>query len=354
MTEKTAVPHSLSNIRVEGFDPLTPPAAVCRTIPRSAKAAETVTKGRRDLTNALAGIDDRFVVIAGPCSIHDPKSAYEYADRLKGVADKISSKILIVMRVYFEKPRTTVGWKGLISDPHLDGTNDISRGLSLAREILVAINEKGLSIASEFLDPIVPQYTSDLVAWAAIGARTTESQTHRQMASGLSMPVGFKNATDGGLQVAVDAMASARHKHAFVGIDDDGRTSVVRTTGNPDVHIVLRGGADRPNYSSVDIAATKALLKSDGRRREIMVDCSHGNSTKDFRNQPAVFKQVLEQFCGGERSILGAMLESHLNEGKQNLDLKSLKYGVSVTDGCIGWSATESLLLEAYKMLGGR
>jgi len=353
MADQSSTTQSLSNIRVEGFDPLTPPAAICRQIPRSSTAATTVTEGRRQLRETLSGSDDRFVIIAGPCSIHDPKSAYEYADRLKAVASKVASRILVVMRVYFEKPRTTVGWKGLISDPHLDGSNDIARGLAQAREILVAINEKGLPSASEFLDPIVPQYTSDLVAWAAIGARTTESQTHRQMASGLSMPVGFKNATDGGLQVAIDAMASARYKHAFVGIDDEGRTAVVRTMGNPDVHVVLRGGADRPNFSPADVKATKALLKSEGTRREILIDCSHGNSSKDYRKQPEVFRQVFEQYCEGERSILGVMLESHVNEGKQSLESVPLRYGVSVTDGCIGWAETETLILDAFKRLGG-
>ena len=341
----------LTNTRVECFEPLTPPASVCRKIPRSAEAAKTVAAGRQALADALAGKDSRFVIVTGPCSIHDPKAAFEYASRLNVISNRVAEKILLIMRVYFEKPRTTVGWKGLISDPDLNGSNDIARGLGLARDILLQINEMGMPAASEFLDPIVPQYTSDLVSWAAIGARTTESQTHRQMASGLSMPVGFKNATDGGLQVAIDAMESARHKHAFVGIDDEGRTSVVRTTGNPDVHIVLRGGAEKPNYFPEDVSATRRLLKSVGTRREIMIDCSHGNSSKDFRKQPDVFQQVVDQYAAGDRSILGVMLESHLHEGKQSLDSVPLKYGVSVTDGCIGWQDTESLILDAFAKL---
>jgi 3-deoxy-7-phosphoheptulonate synthase len=259
----------------------------------------------------------------------------------------------IVMRVYFEKPRTTVGWKGLINDPHLDGTHDIVHGLGLAREILLAINDLGLPCASEFLDPIVPQYVSDLTSWVAIGARTTESQTHRQMASGLSMPVGFKNATDGGLQVALDAMISARHAHAFVGIDDEGRTSIVKTTGNPDVHVVLRGGGGRSNYSRADIAHTKVLLEDAmAGARAIMIDCSHGNSNKDFRNQPKVFNEVLSQLLKGEQAILGMMLESNIEDGRQDLGKGALKYGQSITDGCIGWDTTEALLREAYAKLG--
>jgi 3-deoxy-7-phosphoheptulonate synthase len=319
------------------------------------EAAETVLAGRNELRKALSGADQRLVVITGPCSIHDPKAALEFAGRLAKLRRQVADKILIVMRVYFEKPRTTVGWKGLINDPYMDGSHDIVHGLKLARDILMQINELGLPCATEFLDPIVPQYISDVVSWAAIGARTTESQTHRQMASGLSMPVGFKNATDGGLQVALDAMVSARAEHAFVGIADDGMTAIVRTTGNPDVHLVLRGGGGKSNFSRADIAYTKVLLETQPNARAVMIDCSHGNSNKNFLNQPKVFLEVLSQVVSGEKSILGVMLESNLVEGRQDLvDGKPLAYGQSVTDACISWDATERLLLDAHRLLSKR
>ena len=345
--------EAIVNLHVQGFEPLASPASVARRLPASLEALATVVQGRAELRNALQGKDPRFVVILGPCSIHDPKAAMEYAQKLAGVRDRVKDKLLIVMRVYFEKPRTTVGWKGLINDPHLDGTNDIVHGLELGRRIMRDIAALGLPAATEFLDPIVPQYTSDLVSWAAIGARTTESQTHRQMASGLSMPVGFKNATDGGLQVALDAMVSARAPHAFVGIDDDGRTAIVKTSGNPDVHLVLRGGGGKANFSRADIAYTKVLLENQPNARAIMIDCSHGNSNKNFLNQPKVFQDVLGQFVKGEKTILGTMLESNLVEGRQDLG-GALTYGQSVTDGCIGWEATEKLLAEAHRALGGK
>jgi 3-deoxy-7-phosphoheptulonate synthase len=345
------VKETIQNARVTSFEPLESPASVILRHPITPKATETVIKGRAELRRALSGQDKRLVVIAGPCSIHDPKAAQEYAEKFMALRKKVEDKLLLVMRVYFEKPRTTVGWKGLINDPHMNGTHDIVHGLKLARQILLAINELGLPTATEFLDPIVPQYTADLVSWAAIGARTTESQTHRQMASGLSMPVGFKNATDGSLQIALDAMVSARAEHAFVGIDIDGRTSIVKTTGNPDVHLVLRGGHGKANYSKADIAYTKALLDAKDGQRQIMIDCSHGNSNKNFLNQPRVFEEVTTQFLSGETSILGIMLESFLVEGKQDLGKGPLTYGQSVTDGCIGWKTTEDLILATHKRL---
>lgn len=343
--------HSTQNLRVVSFEPLKSPAKVVAEAPITATAAKTVIAGRDELRQAMSGKDGRFVAVTGPCSIHDPKAALEYAGRLVELRHKLKDRVLIVMRVYFEKPRTTIGWKGLINDPYMNGTHDIVHGLKLARDILLKINELGLPCATEFLDPIVPQYTSDLVSWAAIGARTTESQTHRQMASGLSMPVGFKNATDGSLQVALDAMAAARASHTFVGIDDDGATSIVTTAGNPDVHLVLRGGGGQSNYSKADIAYTKALLDAPAPQRQIMVDCSHGNSNKNFINQMRVFEEITRQFAGGERSILGTMLESNLVEGKQDLGKGPLLYGQSITDGCVGWSTTEELLTSAYKSL---
>ncbi len=343
--------ETIQNTRVTSFEPLESPASVILRYPITPRAADTVLKGRAELRRALNGEDKRLVVIAGPCSIHDSKAASEYAEKFMALRKKVEDKLLLVMRVYFEKPRTTVGWKGLINDPHMNGTHDFVHGLKLARQILLQINELGVPTATEFLDPIVPQYTADLVSWAAIGARTTESQTHRQMASGLSMPVGFKNATDGGLQVALDAMVSARAEHAFVGIDIDGRTSIVKTTGNPDVHLVLRGGGGKANYSKADIAYTKALLEAKPGQRQIMIDCSHGNSNKNFLNQPRVFDEVANMFQGGETTILGIMLESFLVEGKQDLNKGPLTYGQSVTDGCIGWKTTEDLILATHKRL---
>jgi 3-deoxy-7-phosphoheptulonate synthase len=290
--------------------------------------------------------------VLGPCSIHDADAAREYAQRLARLKASVRDTMLLVMRVYFEKPRTTVGWKGLINDPALDGSQDINRGLREARHILRLVSELGLPCATEFLDPIVPQYTADLISWAAIGARTTESQTHREMASGLSMPVGFKNGTDGELQTALDAMVSARSPHAFLGLDQRGHTAIVRTRGNPDVHLVLRGGSGKPNYSPAHIAFTKVSLGASASRRLIMVDCSHGNSGKDYRRQPEVFQALLSQVLAGESAILGLMLESHLNEGSQKLVAGApLRHGVSVTDGCIGWETTEALLLEAHRAL---
>ncbi len=344
-------PKSISNVRVTEFDLLRTPRELASAYPLHDEVNRVVADGRASLRECLAGSDRRFVVIVGPCSIHEPQSALEYATRLAGLRAQVADKMVLVMRVYFEKPRTTVGWKGLITDPDHDGSDDMNRGLEEARKILLAINGLGLPCATEFLDPIVPQYVADLVSWAAIGARTTESQTHRQMASGLSMPVGFKNSTDGGLEVAVHAMETASAPHAFLGINVDGQTSVVRTTGNPDTHVVLRGGGGKSNYSRADIAYTRALLGEAGAGpRAIMVDCSHANSGKDYRKQPVVFGSVIEQVVAGEEALLGVMLESHLVEGRQALS-ESMTYGQSVTDGCIGWETTEELLLGAHARL---
>jgi 3-deoxy-7-phosphoheptulonate synthase len=289
------------------------------------------------------------MVVVGPCSIHDTAAAEEYARRLAALRDELGDRLFIVMRVYFEKPRTTVGWKGLINDPHLDGTCDIDAGLRAAREVLSTINELGLPCATELLDPIVPQYISDFVTWAAIGARTTESQTHREMASGLSMPVGFKNATDGDLQIALDGITASRQPHAFLGITASGTTCVVRTRGNPDVHLVMRGGS-KPNYQKPHIAFAKAALEGIAGRRLILVDCSHGNSNKDYRRQPEVFEHLVDLYAGGEEALLGCMLESNLVEGNQPIG-PDLVYGRSITDGCIGWETTELILRRAHERL---
>jgi len=310
--------EKIENRNLEGVIPLVSPNEVKTELALTDRARDVVLETRRAIRDILHGRDkQRLVVVVGPCSIHDPEAALEYARLLKPVADATRDHLLIVMRTYFEKPRTTVGWKGLINDPHLDGSCDVAAGLKLARSILLEINGLGLPCGYEGLDPVTPQYIADLISWAAIGARTTESQTHREMASGLSMPVGFKNGTDGGLQVAVDAMVSARHPHSFLGINSDGLTSVIKTMGNPDRHIVLRGGGGKTNYGPEDIERAVTLLADHDIARPIMVDCSHGNSAKDHNRQLGVGKAVLEQFHAGQRAIMGLMLESNLKPGKQ-------------------------------------
>ncbi|MFH1067432.1 MAG: 3-deoxy-7-phosphoheptulonate synthase [bacterium] len=322
-------------------------------IPLTAQAAQTVVAGREAIKRILSGEDKRLLMVIGPCSIHDPKGAMEYARRLAELRQKYAATMEIIMRVYFEKPRTTVGWKGLIDDPHLNGTHDIEAGLKIGRRLLLSITELGLPTATEFLDPIIPQYIADFVSWASIGARTTESQTHRQMASGLSMPVGFKNGTDGNLQVAVDAMSAAMRQHSFVGIDQDGITSIFRTTGNPWGHVVLRGGRKKTNYDAESIreaveAMTKASLPA-----VLMVDCSHANSAKQPARQEIVWESVLKQRIAGEKSLIGLMAESYLCEGTQPIptDLNELHYGISITDPCIGWETTVRMLEMADKTL---
>jgi 3-deoxy-7-phosphoheptulonate synthase len=340
---------STDNLHIEAFDSLESPSSIRAALPLSERAAATVTTGRDAIRQALSGKDRRLLVVTGPCSIHDPEAALDYANRLATLRAQVDETLLLVMRVYFEKPRTTVGWKGLINDPKLDGSCHMNVGLRQARELLRAINELGLPCATEFLDPIVPQYISDLVAWAAIGARTTESQTHREMASGLSMPVGFKNATDGDLQIAIDGMFASQRSHAFLGINAEGTTCVVRTTGNPDVHLVLRGGA-KPNFSKPHIAYAKAALEPFDRPRLIMVDCSHGNSEKDHTRQRAPFEQLVALYAGGEEAVLGLMLESNLVAGKQSIG-PNMVYGKSVTDACVGWETTEELMRAAHQKL---
>jgi 3-deoxy-7-phosphoheptulonate synthase len=335
---------------------LVPPREVKRRLPLTPKAERVVLETRAAIRAMLHGQDmHRLLVVVGPCSIHDPAVAVDYALRLKKVADDVADHVLVVMRTYFEKPRTTIGWKGLINDPRLDGSCDISAGLELARSILLDINHIGVPCASELLDPIAPQYFGDLVSWAAIGARTTESQTHREMASGLSMPVGFKNGTDGGLEVALNAMISARHPHTFVGITADGVGAVVKTAGNPDRHIVLRGGSGRPNYDAAHVSRAAKLAASHDVARPILIDCSHDNSGKDYAQQPAVFRDVLEQVHAGSSAILGVMLESNIHAGKQTWKPQvEPEYGISITDACIGWSDTERLLEEAASAVASR
>jgi 3-deoxy-7-phosphoheptulonate synthase len=335
--------------------PLKSPLAVKETLPATEATHRTVEKARKEIRDILHGCDNRrLIVVVGPCSIHDPAAAYEYAHKLKLVAEKTGKQLLIVMRTYFEKPRTTVGWKGLINDPDLDGSCHIEGGLLLSRRVLLEINAIGLPCATELLDTVTPQYIDDLVSWTAIGARTTESQLHREMASGLSMPVGFKNGTCGRLSTAMNAIAAARHLHSFLGIDGEGRTAIVKTKGNRDSHIVLRGGEEKPNYGATDITQTAMLMSEVGLQRGVMVDCSHDNSRRDYARQAGVCREVVQQFCEGQKAIMGVMLESHLYPGKQTLEKgKPLAYGVSITDGCMGWDETEALLYEIAEMVKG-
>ena len=333
------------DLRIVDTTALLSPDDVTRELPLSDRAADVVFRARQEIQNVLEGRDPRKLVIVGPCSIHDPKAALDYAARLLEMRERVQDALVVVMRVYFEKPRTTVGWKGLINDPHLDGTYDIPTGIRAARGLLREIAELGLPAATEMLDPIIPQYIADLVSWTAIGARTTESQTHREMASGLSMPVGFKNGTDGGLTVAINAMLAASRQHSFLGVDGAGRVGVVRTAGNPHCHIVLRGGGAGPNYGAAEVGKAVAALKKAKVRPGLMIDASHDNSGKDPLRQPAVLSDVGAQVRGGEQHVLGVMLESHLIEGRQELvDKATLKYGQSITDGCIGIEATAQVL----------
>jgi len=342
-----------SNLRIRSLEPLVPPARLCALLPLDAGAATTVVGGRRAVEDVLSGADGRLLAVVGPCSIHDPDAARDYAARLKAVADRVADRLLVIMRVYFEKPRTTVGWKGLINDPHLDDSFDVATGLRLARGLLIEIARLGVATATEFLEPITPQYIADTIVLGAIGARTTESPTHRQMASGLSMPVGFKNATDGSLQTAIDAMQAARTPHSFLGIDDDGGIAVVSTTGNPWGVLMLRGGRSGSNYAPEVMQEARQRLEAVGLPPRIVVDCSHANSGKDHRRQSLVWRDVLEQRATGDRSIVGLMLESNIHPGSQPVqrDRGRLAYGVSITDGCIGWEETEQLLLEAHGRL---
>jgi 3-deoxy-7-phosphoheptulonate synthase len=343
------------DLHVKEIVPLLSPRALKALSPAAEAVNDFVAQARARVIRILNREDPRLLVIIGPCSIHDQASALEYASRLSRLQQEFIGRLEIVMRVYFEKPRTIIGWKGLINDPHLDGSQDIETGLKIARKLLLEIAGLGLPAATEFLDPIVPQYTADLITWAAIGARTTESQTHREMASGLSMPVGLKNATDGSLQVAIDAMGATRHAHSFLGINEEGVTSIVRTHGNPNAHVVLRGGRARTNYDAASIQAAEQKLIAENLPPVLMVDCSHANSEKKFARQEEVWHSVIEQRLGGTRSLIGLMVESHLNEGNQPIPktLDQLRYGVSITDSCIGWEATERILRWAYERLAG-
>ncbi|MEC7815640.1 MAG: 3-deoxy-7-phosphoheptulonate synthase [Pseudomonadota bacterium] len=338
----------LENLNVASQEPLITPEALKKELPLSDKAADTVAAGRQAIYDIMDGKDHRLFVVVGPCSIHDVDAALDYANRLKKLADEVSDTLLIVMRVYFEKPRTTVGWKGLINDPHLNDTFDIEQGLHIGRRLLLDINEMGLPAATEALDPISPQYLQDTIAWSAIGARTTESQTHREMSSGLSMAIGFKNGTDGSLDVAVNAMNSVSHPHSFLGIDQQGKVAIIRTKGNNYGHVVLRGGGGKPNYDSVSVALCEQALTKAKLRPSIMVDCSHANSNKDPAIQPLVMQDVTHQILEGNTSIQSLMVESHINWGNQSIpeNLADLKYGVSITDACIDWETTEKAIRD--------
>ncbi len=347
-----------NNLKIKSITPIIAPTDLRQVFPLSDEASEVVSTSRVHIKNILKGKDPRLMVVVGPCSIHDPKGALEYAERLGRLATEVSDQLFMVMRLYFEKPRTTVGWKGLINDPDMNGTHEISKGLGIARRLLCEIVSHKLPIATEMLDPITPEYLADHLSWGAIGARTTESQTHRELASGLSFPIGFKNGTDGNLQIAIDAMIAAQHSHSFLGINREGLTSIVQTTGNPDVHMVLRGGK-KPNYYPEDIARTEEMLAKAGLFPTIMVDCSHGNSEKNHEKQPGVLTAVIDQIEAGNRSISGVMIESYLEDGSQPMpeDPRQLKYGVSITDKCIGWETTERIIRDAHarlKKCGGR
>jgi 3-deoxy-7-phosphoheptulonate synthase len=334
-----------NNLNIIDLKPLMTPDAIKKELPLPEELAEVVVEGRRVIQRILIHEDPRPIVVAGPCSIHDPEASLEYARRLKRLQDDLGKRVLLVMRCYFEKPRTTIGWKGMLYDPYLDGSDDIEAGFRMARRLMLRVTEIGLPVATEILDPIVPQYLCDLISWAAIGARTTESQVHRQMASGLSMPVGFKNATDGNLAIAIEAIKAASNAHSFLGINHEGRTAIATTRGNRFTHLVLRGGKNGPNYQSEHVAFAEVLLRKASVRTGILIDCSHANCSKDPRRQRVAFNDVLDQLRAGNHSIIGMMLESFLEEDSQPLDSpKSLRPGVSITDPCIGWEETEELI----------
>jgi 3-deoxy-7-phosphoheptulonate synthase len=345
-----------SDLHVVETRPLPTPAQLLAELPKTEAQAEFITAARRGIQKLIFTDDRRFLLVIGPCSIHDVEAGRDYARRLAALSKEVSDRVMIVMRVYFEKPRTTVGWKGLVMDPRLDGSHDIAGGLRLGRSFLREVLDLGLPTATEFLDPITPQYIADLVCWGAIGARTTESQTHRQLASGLSMPIGFKNGTDGGLQVAINAIKAASQPQTFLGIGLDGAAAAVRTSGNRDCHIVLRGGSKGPNFSVAHISETEALLTKAGLPASILVDASHDNSAKKPELQPDVVKALAGQIQAGNRSIMGAMVESNLGAGSQAFPQpkEQLKYGVSITDGCIDWATTEKLVRDLHAALATR
>jgi len=352
--ELSAVPTSSNNIHVNAEHVLITPEALRAELPLSEKGREFVQQSRKTISDIIHKRDPRLLVISGPCSVHDVDAAKDYARQLKALHNKYQGSLFVVMRVYFEKPRTTVGWKGLINDPHMDGSFDVETGLRKARELILYLTELGLPLATEALDPISPQYLAEAFSWSAIGARTTESQTHREMASGLSMPIGFKNGTNGSLGVAVNALQSAASPHHFMGINRQGQVALIQTSGNPDGHVILRGGS-APNYDEKSIAECEQVLAKQGIEPGIIVDCSHGNSNKDYTRQPLVAKDVVKQICAGNKSIIGIMLESNINAGNQSSDLakEDLAYGVSVTDACIDFAETEQLLADADAQLSG-
>jgi 3-deoxy-7-phosphoheptulonate synthase len=342
----------VTDINISSKTLLPSPIALCEEIQKTDATDKFVAESREAIQKIIFGNDPRLLIVVGPCSIHDLQAGREYARKLSALAKEVKDRMLLVMRVYFEKPRTTVGWKGLIMDPNLDGTSDITNGLRIARRFLTEVVDLGVPTATELLDPITPQYIADLICWSAIGARTTESQTHRQMASGLSMPLGFKNATDGAINVAIHAIQAAKQPQTFLGIDNQGQANALTTNGNPNCHIVLRGGSDGPNYSAAHVKTVSNQLEKAGLTPAVMIDCSHANSGKDPSKQPEVFAELIEQSLT-DPHIIGAMLESNINYGSQAFPqpIESLKYGVSITDGCIGWDATEKIIREAYTKL---
>ena len=341
-----------NNLNVVDMCPLTPPSVLKERLPMTGAVNATVFAGRNEVERLLDREDQRLLVVVGPCSIHDPRIALDYASRIKGLAEEVKETLLLVMRVYFEKPRTTVGWKGLINDPDLDGSHKVEKGIRLARQILVEVNELGVPAATETLDPITPQYLAELISWSAIGARTTESQTHRELASGLSMPVGFKNGTDGSLDTAINAMKAVLAPHHFLGINQDGLTSVIQTRGNRYGHLVLRGGKHGPNFDAIAIREAEEGLEKAGLRQEIMVDCNHANSGKDPVRQEIVLRDIVRQIKDGNQSLIGVMIESNLKGGNQKIG-PDMEYGVSITDACLDWENTRRILLDAYQELRG-
>ena len=345
--------NTVVDLNIRSIDVLITPEELKRDLPLTPAARASVVEGRQVIRNILDGKDHRLFLVIGPCSIHDVKAAHDYALRLKKLAAQVSDTLYLVMRVYFEKPRTTVGWKGLINDPRMDDTFRIEEGLHVGRKLLIELNEMGLPCATEALDPMSPQYMHDLIAWSAIGARTTESQTHREMSSGLSSPVGFKNGTDGGLKVATNALLSVQNPHSFLGIDNQGKVAVINTTGNQYGHVVLRGGDGKPNYDSVSVALAERELEKAKAPMNIMIDASHANSNKDPALQPLVMDNVANQIVEGNKSIIGMMIESHIKFGRQDIpkDLSQLEYGKSVTDGCIDWETTEKAVLSMHAKL---
>jgi 3-deoxy-7-phosphoheptulonate synthase len=350
---KSSSTSRVSDLNVDSNVPLPAPALLCHEIRRTEEQAQFVAKSREQIKEIIFGEDPRLLVILGPCSIHCLESGKEYADRLSNLADKVSDKLLLVMRVYFEKPRTTVGWKGLIMDPELDGTDNIPEGLRIARSFLSQVIDSGVPTATELLDPITPQYIADLICWSAVGARTTESQTHRQMASGLSMPLGFKNGTNGSILPAVNAIKAATSPQTFLGISQEGIASAVSTNGNPHCHIILRGGEDGPNYETEHVKTVANQLEDKGLQPAIMIDASHDNSGKNHENQPEVFRNIIAQRADGDNNVIGAMLESNIVSGSQKFPqpVDSLTYGQSITDKCIDWEITEEIILEAASKL---